>query len=168
MDGRDHDAHHPDLVEMAHPDAHLRLPGPRRGQGRQRRGVGHVVRVARQPDLGDDGAIHYSGTWSVVTGQPFWGGATKKSTQKGASATLDTTARMVAWIARMGPDRGTASVYVDGTKVATVDLNATSLRDQRVVWSMRWSSSTLRTLKIVVDGTAGHPRVDLDEIVLGG
>ena len=114
------------------------------------------------------GAIHYGGTWSVVTGQPFWGGATKKSTQKGASATLDTTARMEAWIARMGPDRGTASVYVDGTKVATVDLYATSLRDQQVVWSMRWSSSTLRTLKIVVNGTAGHPRVDLDELVLGG
>ena len=114
-----------------------------------------------------DSAIDYTGTWTTVTSPKFWSGAAKASSQKSASATIDSTARMLAWVARTAPDRGSASVYVNGVKVATVDLQTSSLQDQRVVWSMSWSTAAPRTVRIVVNATAGHPRVDLDELVLG-
>jgi hypothetical protein len=31
-----------------------------------------------------------------------------------------------------------------------------------VAWQTAWSSSKTRTLKLIVDGTAGRPRFDLD------
>ena len=68
-------------------------------------------------------------------------------------------------MAQVGPDRGTASVYVNGVKVSTVNLRASTAQALRVAWKASWTSSASRTVKIVVDGTAGHPRVDLDALV---
>jgi hypothetical protein len=65
-------------------------------------------------------------------------------------------------VARRGPTRGKAEVFVNGTKVATVDLSASSYQNQRVVWSMSWSSVATRTVTIRVVGTSGRPWVDLD------
>ena len=109
--------------------------------------------------------ITFSGSWSTAKAATFWGGALKRSTTAGAKATFVFTGRSVAWVGRRGPDRGKAEVYVNGTRVATVDLYASSPLANRVVWSTSWSTSIKRTVVIRVLGTSGRPRVDVDAIV---
>jgi hypothetical protein len=111
--------------------------------------------------------IHYSGTWRTATSSVYWGGAAKYASAAGAKASFTSTGRTIAWVARRGPTRGKAEVFVNGTKVATVDLYASSYQNQRVVWSKSWSSAATRTVTIRVVGTSGRPRVDLDAIVTG-
>jgi hypothetical protein len=109
--------------------------------------------------------IRYSGSWATTTSPVYWGGAAKRSSSAGARATLIFTGRTIAWVSRRGPDRGKAEIYVNGTKVATVDLKASSYQGQRVVWTRSWSTTASRTVSIRVLGTSGRPRVDLDAFV---
>ena len=46
----------------------------------------------------------------------------RRSGTAGARATMTFTGRSIAWIARTGPNRGVATVYVNGSKVDTIDL----------------------------------------------
>jgi hypothetical protein len=62
----------------------------------------------------------------------------------------------------VGPDHGAAKVYVDGVLVTTIDLHAASTTYRRVAYARSWSASGNHTLRIVVVGTAGRPRVDID------
>ena len=112
-----------------------------------------------------NGQVEYSGTWSTRHSPVFWGGAAKRAVKEGSTAWITFTGRSVAWVARMGPNRGKAKVFVNGTKVATVDLYSSTFRDQRVVWVGNWSRAASRKVTIRVLGTAGRPRVDLDAFV---
>ena len=44
------------------------------------------------------------------------------SSTAGAKATFSLTGRTVAFVSRLGPTKGKATIYVDGTKVAPIDL----------------------------------------------
>ena len=111
-------------------------------------------------------AIAYTGSWTTVSDPAaYWGGAAKRSATAGAQATLSFTGRAAAWVARTGPNRGVATVYVNGTQVATVNLNTPAYQNQRVVWARNWSTSAARTVTIRVAGTPGHPLVDVDAFV---
>ena len=110
-------------------------------------------------------AIKYGGSWSTVSSPAYWGGAAKRSGTAGARATLTFTGRSAAWIGRTGPNRGVATVYVNGINVATVNLNTPAYGNQRVVWARNWSTSAARTVTIRVAGTSGHPLVDVDAFV---
>ncbi len=109
--------------------------------------------------------LTYAGTWSSVSGSPFWAGTTRKSTKPGATASITVTVKSLGWVARRGPDRGKAEVYQDGVLIATVDLYAPELQDRRIVWVRNWPAAKGHTIRIHVIGTSGRPRVDLDAIV---
>jgi hypothetical protein len=109
--------------------------------------------------------LSYSGSWSTTKSPVFWGGAARKSSQAGAKASITFTGRSIMWVARKGPNRGKAQVYVNGIKVATIDLRATTYQAQRVVWVGSWSSSISRKVTIRVLGTRNRPRVDFDAFV---
>jgi hypothetical protein len=111
--------------------------------------------------------VRYTGSWSLATGAPYWGAKAKASSRAGATASLTFTGRSVEWIARKGPARGKAQIYINGVLKATVDLYAPAYQNQRVVWTGSWSSSASRTITIKVLGTSGRPRVDLDAFVVG-
>jgi concanavalin A-like lectin/glucanase superfamily protein len=111
--------------------------------------------------------IRYSGTWAISRSAVYWGSQAKASSRAGARATISVTGRSVEWVARKGPGRGRAQVYVNGALKATVDLYASTYQNQRVVWAANWSSSATRTISIRVLGTSGRPRVDLDAFVVG-
>jgi hypothetical protein len=68
-------------------------------------------------------------------------------------------------VAYRGPTRGRAQVFVNGTRVATVDLWAQTDQPQRVVWAKSWSSVARRTIAIRVVTAYGRPRVDIDGMV---
>jgi hypothetical protein len=109
--------------------------------------------------------ISYIGSWRTVRDSAFWGGAARTSSTAGAKASITFTGRSIAWIARKGPNRGKAIIYVNGVQVASVDLYAATYQNQRVAWAATWSSSIARKVTIRVVGTSSRPRVDVDAFV---
>ena len=107
-------------------------------------------------------SIAYTGDWHVGESSHYSAGFDRFSTDAGAVAKLTFTGRGIGFVTTRGPDRGAVQVYLDGTLVATVDTRASSLGFRFVAWSRTWSSYGTHTLKLVVVGTAGRPRVDLD------
>ena len=107
-------------------------------------------------------AIRYSGTWISQAASSASGGSVRYSTAPGANATFTFTGGSVAWLAARGPTRGSARVYVDGVYAGTVSLYASSGHSRAIVFARNFGASGSHRLTIVVVGTAGHPRVDVD------
>lgn len=105
---------------------------------------------------------HYGSGWSRPTSSSALGGRWHTATRAGASMTMSFTGRSINVIAPRGPTRGSFSVYLDGTYVQTISLRSSSTSSRIVVFAAAWSANAAHTLKVVVAGTAGHPRVDLD------
>lgn len=133
----------------------------------------------------------YDDTNTAVTYTPGWAasalsGAYKGSVHYAASAgqvaqfTVRNTdvaqstgvsqAQSIAWVSTKGPDRGKAQVWLDGTRVATVDLYAPAQQTRQVVWSANVDPSRDHVLAIHVLGTknpaSSGTRVDADAFVL--
>jgi hypothetical protein len=71
----------------------------------------------------------------------------------------------IAWVAYKAPGYGSAKVYIDGVYAATVSLYRSSSLSRALVYAKTWASNRTHTIKVVVVGTAGHPRVDIDAFV---
>jgi len=112
-------------------------------------------------------SIKYGGTWSAVSASGASGGSVKSSSRAGATATFATGAHAYAIVATKGPKMGAFEVWVNGVKVATVDLRRSSTAYRQVVWQGTRAASGTSTIKIKVLGTAGRPRVDLDAFISG-
>jgi len=109
--------------------------------------------------------IRWSGTWHSATTSSASGGSTRYATTRGASATFSFTGTSVAWVSTKGPTRGAAAIYVDGAYVKTISMYASSGHSRAIVYAKSWSTSGTHTLRVVVSGTAGHARVDVDAFV---
>lgn len=107
-------------------------------------------------------AARYSGRWLTSTSSTYSGGRTRASTQAGAYVEFRRTAMAIAVVGRRGPSSGKARVYVDGQLAATIDLYRSSLRTRTVVFSTSWTTVAPHTVRVVVLGTSGRPRVDID------
>lgn len=129
---------------------------------------GRTTSVGQAFDLravGESSAtIIYAGTWRTASSPSFVGGASRYAKTAGAKATFTTSRRGFAWVAAVGPTRGSARVYVNGSLLKTVSLYASTAGYRRIVYSVTWSTAKARTIVIKVVGTAGHPRVDVDGI----
>jgi GH25 family lysozyme M1 (1,4-beta-N-acetylmuramidase) len=111
------------------------------------------------------GAVTWTGTWHTTGWSAASGGTVRTATSRGASATFHFTGSSVAWVAAKGTTRGAAWVYVDGLFARSVNLQATTGQSRAIVFARNWSTVGTHTLKIVVAGTAGHPRVDVDAFI---
>jgi hypothetical protein len=125
--------------------------------------TGSTITLSRYQE--SSSRISYSGTWKTSWSSGFWGGAAKKSSTAGSKASITFTGRSIGWISRVGPTRGKATVYVNGTKVASVDLYSPMYESPKVVWTRTWTDRASRTITVRVSGTSGRPRVDLDAFV---
>jgi hypothetical protein len=77
----------------------------------------------------------------------------------------------VGWVAHKGQDRGKAEVWVDGIKVKTVDLYATTELPRKVAYStLLTSTPSPHTLGVNVMGqkraASSGKRVDVDAFVV--
>lgn len=117
--------------------------------------------VAQQADAG----IGYHGTWASATNRYASGGSLRYTTTRGAYVTYSFSGMGFSWVSYRGPNRGSATVYVDGLYRGTVNLYASRYVARQVVFAMNWSTNASHTVKIVAQGTAGHPRVDVDAFV---
>jgi hypothetical protein len=106
--------------------------------------------------------IKYNGAWTTKANHAAYGGGLRFSTTRNASASESFQGAGVAWVSETGPTRGTATVYLDGVAQKTVNLYSPTTHSRQLVWKQGWSFQSRHTITIVVSGTGGHPRVDLD------
>jgi hypothetical protein len=127
----------------------------------------YVYGPSFKPVVSDNtsGLISYSGTWSTGTPSGCFGGTVRYAKAAGASATYSFTGTSGAWVAYKGPSRGSAQVFVDGVLKATVSLYATTKSARPQVFALNWATSGAHKIRVVVVGTTGHPRVDVDAFV---
>ena len=107
-------------------------------------------------------AVTYSGTWHVLQTAAASNGRERYATRRGASVTFRFTGRAFALIAPKGPTRGSAKLYIDGVYVTTVSLYRSVWVPRIVVTARSWPASGAHTVKLVVVGTTGHARFDVD------
>jgi hypothetical protein len=109
----------------------------------------------------------YSTGWGSASSSSYSGGSTKYSSTAGKSATFTATnARSIAIVSTKAASRGSFKVYVDGVYKATISTYSTTARYRQLVYQFAWSAPGTHKIKVVVVGTAGHPRVDLDAFVV--
>ena len=106
--------------------------------------------------------VRYAGAWTRATGARYSGGSVRYAKASTASATYRVAARSIAFVTTRGPSRGKVRVYVDGTLVVRLDTGRASLRYRDQAWTRTWASAGTHTVRLVVAGTPGRPRVDLD------
>jgi hypothetical protein len=109
-------------------------------------------------------AVSFSSGWGLSSSTDFVGGKAKYSVTAGRSASLTFLGNRVAWLSATGPNMGSARVYINGTLTSTVNLFSATPVARKLVFTRTWSTTATRTIRIVVVGTAGHPRVILDQI----
>ncbi|WP_067040424.1 hypothetical protein A6P39_024165 [Streptomyces sp. FXJ1.172] len=124
--------------------------------------------VYRTPNIIQETSTTRTGTWTHRSGTSHLGGYSYSSSSAGASISWTFTGRSVAWIVSRASTSGQAYIYVDGTKVTTVDLKSSTTLYRQAIWTKTWSSSAQHTLKIVVVGTSGRPAVTTDGITTIG
>ncbi|MFF0010461.1 peptidoglycan recognition protein [Streptomyces sp. NPDC005374] len=106
-----------------------------------------------------------SGTWTARSSTSYLGGKSYSSASKNASLTWTFTGRSASWVVSRASTSGQAYVYVDGTKVATVDLKSATTAYRQAIWTKSWTGSAKHTVKIVVVGTSGRPTITTDGLV---
>lgn len=108
-------------------------------------------------------SITYQGRWRHAQIDDFYAGSTTFSDTAGASATLRFTGRRVWWAAPRSPARGSATVSIDGVKVAVVHLHARRRTPREPVFQHSFPAIGAHTITVTVNGTPRwHPRVDVD------
>ncbi|WP_186003109.1 MULTISPECIES: N-acetylmuramoyl-L-alanine amidase [unclassified Streptomyces] len=117
------------------------------------------------PVILQETAATKSGSWTTRSSTSYLGGQSYSSGSKGASLTWTFTGRSAAWVVSRAASSGQAYVYVDGTKISTVDLKSSTTLYRQAIWTKTWSSSAKHTIKIVVVGTSGRPTVTTDSLV---
>ena len=124
--------------------------------------------VSRTASVLLSGSGARAGSWEKHLGSNFMGGYAWMSKSRGASITFTFTGRAVALVATRAPTSGQGYVYLDGVKVATINLYGPKTLYHQAVWSHGWSASGKHTVKIVVVGTAGHPTLPIEGVAILG
>jgi hypothetical protein len=125
--------------------------------------AGATFRVLRTQQT--SGAVTWGGAWTTRSGSSASGGSYRRASAAGARATFTFTGRSVGWVAARGSSYGIVKIYVDGAFVGLVDLHASATSWRRIVFAKSWSSSGTHTIKLVNQGTAGRPYVNVDAFV---
>jgi hypothetical protein len=112
--------------------------------------------------LAQQSAASFVKTWTTSSNSLYSGGSVRYAKTAGASASYTFTGRAVAFVSTTGPLRGKAKIYINGVYQATVDLDGMVNVYRAQVWQKTWATSLARTIKVVVLGTSGRPRVDVD------
>lgn len=108
-------------------------------------------------------ALGVRGTWTAVGLTSAYLGTERYAGAKGASLTYTGAMSGFRVIALRGATCGRFTVLLDGKAVAGVDTYSATTKARQLVYSRSISSTPGRhTVSLVVQGTAGRPRVYLD------
>ena len=110
--------------------------------------------------------LRRTGTWTRWAHLFNSGGSTRYTRTAGASTSLTFTGRAIAVVMPYGIGRGKAQFWLDGVMVGTVDTYRSVFTARRVAYAHAWDAVGPHVIKVVVLGTAGRPRVDVDAFVV--
>ena len=127
-----------------------------------------VTGPVRAGVIEETGGLSRTGTWRTYRSSLMSGGSSIYSSTARSSVLRSFTGRSVALVAPRGPGRGLASIWVDGAKVATIDLRSSTLSPRVIVFARSWPGAGRHSIRIVVAGTPGRPRVDVDALIVVG
>jgi hypothetical protein len=112
-------------------------------------------------------AVKYRGTWSLSRSSTVSAGTIKYSRARNAYTTYTFTGRGIGFVAVKSSIRGYVKVYIDNKYRGQVNLYKTGATQVRLLaWQTVFATSGKHTIKLVVAGTARHPRVDIDAFVV--
>ena len=122
---------------------------------------------ALSADQESSAALAYTGAWSRATSTSYHGGALTYQGSAGSGVAITFTGSSVSWVSSRNTNRGKAEVWLDGVRVATVDLYASAFGARRTVFARNGLSTAVpHTLEVRVLGTrnasATGTRVDAD------
>src|SRR5205807_1557839 len=96
-----------------------------------------------------------------------YGGSVARTTSLNAAATMSFTAREAGLVMTTGAAYGSVKVFVDGVVAATVNNHAASgTKLREIVFRKGFASVGTHTIKVVNQATSGHPRADLDGLIV--
>ncbi len=118
-------------------------------------------------------AITYVGSWDRREVPSAYGRYIAYASRRGYSATFSFRGSQVAWVAPRASNRGYAYVYLDGVKVATINLYSSSYLARRLVFVRTGLAPRVQhTLRVYVTGIrpAGSTgtRVEVDAFLVVG
>ncbi len=132
------------------------------------------VHAVISPGEDTDSAMTYSAAWSTSSCTCFSGGTTHWTTTKNASVSFQTAKPVgdsgveLALITAEGPNRGSAAVYIDGVKKATINTYTQTAINRVIAYQILLPGTATHTVKIVNLATIGHSRIDIDATINGG
>jgi subtilisin family serine protease len=124
----------------------------------------HSYSPALTPGYSDDRSWSLTG-WTRYNWNSAFGGTYVTSNQANASITHTFTGRDVGLVASRFSTAGRAHIYCDNAFKGTVDLYSATLQARELAYWCRFAQAGTHTMKVVVEGTAGRPRVDVDAFV---
>ncbi len=104
----------------------------------------------------------YTGKWATSRSATAWGGATRYSTARNASASYRCTCRALALVTTQASTHGSAQIFVDGKLHTTINTHAPATRNRMVVYRYSWGSNGTHTIKIVNLASRNEPRLSID------
>ena len=108
----------------------------------------------------------YTGSWALSSSSSWSGGKTKYATKANAAVSFTFIGRAVAVVAPKSTTRGSVRVYVDNVYKGPLSLYRSPSASRMLVFGTSWTANGTHTVKFVVVGTAGRPRVDIDAWVV--
>jgi hypothetical protein len=114
--------------------------------------------------------IAYADPFKRVALSGASGGYVRNATFAGNRAVLTYNGTAVAFVTTLGPNRGTATVRLDGDAPRTLDLYSDALQVRRISWAAD-SAHGIHSLEISVSGnggssSAGRIRIDVDAFLV--
>lgn len=128
-----------------------------------------VARRHARPRMVVDYGATVPRRWARTYCECAMGDSMLRTKKKGASLTASVSAgeysKHFALIMAKGPARGKAAIYLDGTRVKTVDTYAPENSNRIVIWDVELSGSAGHEIKVVNLATPGRARIDVDAYV---
>ncbi len=113
--------------------------------------------------------VSFSGTWARTALSGAFGGSVSSSSAARTGATLKTTGTGFQVVSTLGPDRGNAEVWLNGTRVGILNLYAATLTPARVVFTREGLANATHQVELRPVGSRSAPstgnRVDIDGFI---
>src|SRR3954447_1188317 len=107
--------------------------------------------------------VRYTGAWTRIRGSSLSGGSARYARSSTRRARLAFTGHEIAVVATRRTTGGTAAVFVDGVRTATINLDAAGTRYRRVVFRRSFASGGPHEIEI---RPLGDGRVELDAFIV--
>jgi hypothetical protein len=116
----------------------------------------------------DSDTVRYAGAWKTAFQRRYVGGGVHFATAAGAAFGVRFGGRGIRIDGPVGPTRGRAAVYVDGTRVGVIDLGARRYRARATIFAFSWPHRGVHWVELRVIATRGRPVVAVDRVVIRG